>query len=183
MGYDNKVEMIHPASQVHLALTRMPGVDGFFGASSVERLPTERATRGRVQALKGLKVTSRQSFKRLKGLAHDHARVQDPVLYVALAARCFAQYLGTGAGIAASTRRRQPCSCGCRFPSAFSQGCAQHHRSPTPTMGGGCRCLRGRITAFAECSGHFRGAGLPLAPRLRPHCRGDGPRLLGSPGL
>jgi predicted TIM-barrel enzyme len=38
------------------ALARMPGVQGFFGASSIERLPTERAIRGQVQAFKSLKM-------------------------------------------------------------------------------------------------------------------------------
>lgn len=38
------------------ALVRMPGVQGFFGASSIERLPTERAIRGQVAAFKALKV-------------------------------------------------------------------------------------------------------------------------------
>ena len=38
------------------ALARMPGVAGFFGASSIERLPTERAIRGQVQELKRLAV-------------------------------------------------------------------------------------------------------------------------------
>ena len=38
------------------ALPRMPGVQGFFGASSIERLPTERAIRGQVEAFKNLKV-------------------------------------------------------------------------------------------------------------------------------
>ncbi len=38
------------------ALLRMPGVQGFFGASSIERLPTERAIRGQVEAFKALKV-------------------------------------------------------------------------------------------------------------------------------
>jgi len=38
------------------ALARMPGVQGFFGASSIERLPTERAIRGQVEAFKNLKV-------------------------------------------------------------------------------------------------------------------------------
>ena len=38
------------------ALLRMPGVHGFFGASSIERLPTERAIRGQVQAFKQLAV-------------------------------------------------------------------------------------------------------------------------------
>jgi predicted TIM-barrel enzyme len=38
------------------ALPRMPGIQGFFGASSIERLPTERAIKGQVQAFKGLKL-------------------------------------------------------------------------------------------------------------------------------
>jgi predicted TIM-barrel enzyme len=38
------------------ALPRMPGVQGFFGASSIERLPTERAIRGQVEAFKSLKL-------------------------------------------------------------------------------------------------------------------------------
>ncbi len=38
------------------ALRRMPGVHGFFGASSVERLPTERAIRGQVAEFKQLAV-------------------------------------------------------------------------------------------------------------------------------
>jgi predicted TIM-barrel enzyme len=42
--------------QVGKALLRMPGVHGFFGASSVERLPTERAIKGQVEAFKKLAV-------------------------------------------------------------------------------------------------------------------------------
>jgi predicted TIM-barrel enzyme len=38
------------------ALRRMPEIDGFFGASSIERLPTERAIRGQVQAFKNLSL-------------------------------------------------------------------------------------------------------------------------------
>ena len=38
------------------ALRKMPGVVGFFGASSIERLPTERAIRGQVEAFKGLQI-------------------------------------------------------------------------------------------------------------------------------
>lgn len=38
------------------ALSRMPGVVGFFGASSIERLPTERAIRAQVEAFKSLKL-------------------------------------------------------------------------------------------------------------------------------
>ena len=34
------------------SLARMPGIDGFFGASSIERLPTERAIRSQVEAFK-----------------------------------------------------------------------------------------------------------------------------------
>jgi len=40
--------------QVGTALARMPGIAGFFGASSIERLPTERAIRGQVEAFKQL---------------------------------------------------------------------------------------------------------------------------------
>jgi predicted TIM-barrel enzyme len=46
---------------VGTALARMPGVAGFFGASSIERLPTERAIRGQVQELKRLPVARRGS--------------------------------------------------------------------------------------------------------------------------
>jgi len=38
------------------ALARMPGVAGFFGASSIERLPTERAITGQVHAFKALQL-------------------------------------------------------------------------------------------------------------------------------
>jgi predicted TIM-barrel enzyme len=38
------------------ALARMPGIAGFFGATSIERLPTERAITGQVKAFKGLSV-------------------------------------------------------------------------------------------------------------------------------
>jgi predicted TIM-barrel enzyme len=41
---------------VGIALARMPKVAGFFGASSIERLPTERAIRGQVEAFKALKL-------------------------------------------------------------------------------------------------------------------------------
>ena len=41
---------------VGAALARMPGIHGFFGASSIERLPTERAIRGQVQAFKQLRL-------------------------------------------------------------------------------------------------------------------------------
>jgi len=37
------------------ALGKMPGIAGFFGASSIERLPTERAIRGQVEAFKKIK--------------------------------------------------------------------------------------------------------------------------------
>lgn len=37
---------------VGTALKRMPGIAGFFGASSIERLPTERAITGQVRAFK-----------------------------------------------------------------------------------------------------------------------------------
>lgn len=39
---------------VGVALRQMPGIAGFFGASSIERLPTERAIRGQVEAFKAL---------------------------------------------------------------------------------------------------------------------------------
>jgi predicted TIM-barrel enzyme len=38
------------------ALVRMPGIAGFFGATSIERLPTERAITGQVKGFKGLKL-------------------------------------------------------------------------------------------------------------------------------
>ena len=38
------------------ALARMPGIAGFFGATSIERLPTERAITGQVKSFKGLKL-------------------------------------------------------------------------------------------------------------------------------
>jgi predicted TIM-barrel enzyme len=38
------------------ALSKMPGIGGFFGASSIERLPTERGIRGQVEAFKKLKL-------------------------------------------------------------------------------------------------------------------------------
>lgn len=41
---------------VGLALKRMPGIAGFFGASSIERLPTERGIRGQVESFKKLKL-------------------------------------------------------------------------------------------------------------------------------
>lgn len=41
---------------VGTALARMPGVVGFFGASSIERLPTERAIQQQVQQFKGLRL-------------------------------------------------------------------------------------------------------------------------------
>ena len=43
-------------AQVGAALLRMPGIHGFFGASSVERLPTERAIKGQVEEFKRLRV-------------------------------------------------------------------------------------------------------------------------------
>ncbi len=44
--------------QVGKALLRMPGVHGFFGASSIERLPTERAIKGQVAEFKKLAVAT-----------------------------------------------------------------------------------------------------------------------------
>ncbi len=40
------------------ALAEMPGIAGFFGASSIERLPTERAIKEQVQTFKGLKLAA-----------------------------------------------------------------------------------------------------------------------------
>ena len=42
---------------VGVSLTQMTGIADFFGASSIERLPTERATTRQVEAFKGLKLT------------------------------------------------------------------------------------------------------------------------------
>ena len=39
---------------VGAALRMLPGINGFFGASSIERLPTERAISGQVEAFKNL---------------------------------------------------------------------------------------------------------------------------------
>jgi predicted TIM-barrel enzyme len=39
------------------ALKKMPGINGFFGASSIERLPTERAIRQQVEDFKRLQLT------------------------------------------------------------------------------------------------------------------------------
>lgn len=41
------------------ALKKMPGIAGFFGASSIERLPTERAIRSQVEDFKGLEVVQK----------------------------------------------------------------------------------------------------------------------------
>ena len=41
------------------ALEQMPGVVGFFGASSIERLPTERAIKGQVESFKALSLAQR----------------------------------------------------------------------------------------------------------------------------
>ena len=43
---------------VGTALARMPGIGGFFGASSIERLPTERAIRGQVELFKMMKLAT-----------------------------------------------------------------------------------------------------------------------------
>lgn len=42
---------------VQKALTQMPGIAGFYGASSAERLPTERAIRSQVEAFKKMRLT------------------------------------------------------------------------------------------------------------------------------
>lgn len=41
---------------VAVGLARLPGLAGFFGASSIERLPTERAIRSQVEQFKSLKL-------------------------------------------------------------------------------------------------------------------------------
>jgi predicted TIM-barrel enzyme len=41
---------------VGAALKRMPGIAGFFGASSIERLPTERAITEQVRTFKSLEL-------------------------------------------------------------------------------------------------------------------------------
>ena len=41
------------------ALAKMPGIAGFFGASSIERLPTERAIRSQVEAFKKIEPTDK----------------------------------------------------------------------------------------------------------------------------
>ncbi len=43
---------------VGIALAKMPGVQGFFGASSIERLPTERAIKNQVRDFKRLSVAA-----------------------------------------------------------------------------------------------------------------------------
>ena len=43
---------------VGVALKKMPGIVGFFGAPSIERLPTERAIRGQVEAFKKLEMAA-----------------------------------------------------------------------------------------------------------------------------
>jgi predicted TIM-barrel enzyme len=42
--------------QVQRALKLMPGIVGFYGASSAERLPTERAIQGQIAAFKQLEL-------------------------------------------------------------------------------------------------------------------------------
>ncbi len=41
---------------VGVALKNMPGIAGFYGASSAERLPTERAIKAQIEAFKGLSL-------------------------------------------------------------------------------------------------------------------------------
>lgn len=47
---------------VGAALKMMPGVNGFFGASSIERLPTERAITGQVEAFKRLSIAKQEAL-------------------------------------------------------------------------------------------------------------------------
>ncbi len=46
---------------VGIALARMPGIAGFYGASSAERLPTERAIRAQIEAFKALRIVPVQT--------------------------------------------------------------------------------------------------------------------------
>jgi predicted TIM-barrel enzyme len=41
---------------VGAALAKMPGIAGFYGASSAERLPTERAIKAQIESFKALKL-------------------------------------------------------------------------------------------------------------------------------
>ena len=50
------VSSVEWGEAVGVALPKMPGIAGFFGASSIERLPTERAIRGQVEAFKSLPI-------------------------------------------------------------------------------------------------------------------------------
>lgn len=43
---------------VQQGLSRLPGINGFFGASSIERLPTERAIRSQVASFKSMMLTT-----------------------------------------------------------------------------------------------------------------------------
>jgi predicted TIM-barrel enzyme len=45
------------SEEADYVLKRIPGVAGFYGASSVERLPVEKAIKSTVEGLKGLAVT------------------------------------------------------------------------------------------------------------------------------
>lgn len=45
------------AENVAEALKRMPGISGFYGASSMERLPVENAITNQVKAFKQIEVT------------------------------------------------------------------------------------------------------------------------------
>ena len=40
------------------ALSRMPEIQGFFGAASIERLPAERAIQGKVEDFKAIRISS-----------------------------------------------------------------------------------------------------------------------------
>jgi predicted TIM-barrel enzyme len=43
---------------VAAALKRMPGVHGFYGATSMERLPVERAIKEQVEAFKAIRLST-----------------------------------------------------------------------------------------------------------------------------
>jgi predicted TIM-barrel enzyme len=40
------------------AMQRMPGINGFYGATSMERLPVERAIKEQVKKFKAMKLSS-----------------------------------------------------------------------------------------------------------------------------
>lgn len=53
---------------VQQGLSRLPGINGFFGASSIERLPTEQAICSQVASFKSMKVTTQHVDNRPRGV-------------------------------------------------------------------------------------------------------------------